>query len=181
MSHGAHIKHSPHPTPPPSKNPHLKLEIRDLRQYGLVAAADRQTERILVAMSRLSGSQCSQATHVVLPSSRECLPVADEGTALLRNVGNKFPTTQHHFPGDRNAQQHSCENLKISQERRGWGGAKKKHSCRCKNEFSENITYWNCDTACWFVWVSRIRGTNSVLENVVPRKCICASREEVTG
>ena len=63
-------------------------------------------------------------SNVVLSSSRECLPVADEGTELLRNVGNKFPTTRYYFPCDRNAQQHSCENLKILQERRG-GGAKR--------------------------------------------------------
>jgi len=119
-------------------------------------------------------------SNAVLSSSRDCLAVADEGTALLRNVGNKSPTTQHRFPGDRNPQQHSCENLKISQERKGWG-TKKKHACRCKSGFSESITYLNYDTTCCFMRVSHIKGTTSVFKNVVPRKVFVPGREEVTG
>ena len=118
-------------------------------------------------------------SNAVLSSSRDCLAVADEGTALVRHVGNKSPTTQDRFPGDRNPQQHSCENLQISQERKGWG-TKKKHACRCKNEFSESNTYLDYDTGCCFMWVSHVNGATSLFKNVVQMKVFVPSREEVT-
>jgi len=44
---------------------------------------------------------------------KECKPLADEGTAVVRMLGTTHPTTQHHIQGDLNPLKQQREKLKY--------------------------------------------------------------------